>query len=255
MTATLEPPLKALVDVTACLDALLQVAGLDEASNGLIVGGRPTVAKAGLAVNASFQAIDAAIQRQCDLLITHHPASPATDAHLAGAKLARLREAGLNFYVAHGCLDTAREFGTADALARAVQVALQGTFKPDGEREFGVHGITLGNLAEFTVRVGNRLGVEPRTHKNNDGFGHVALIPGSGARPEWMGQALALGCDTLLTGEAGLFGLLFAREAGLNLVVAGHYATETPGMLALSARIARDLQLDVTFIPETIVEG
>jgi len=37
-------------------------------------------------------------------------------------------------------------------------------------------------------------------------------------------------------------------------VIAGHYATETPGVMALSARLARDLQLDVTFIPEDIVE-
>ena len=55
--------------------------------------------------------------------------------------------------------------------------------------------------------------------------------------------------------EALYFGILFAKEAGLNLVLAGHYATETPGVMALSARIAHDLQLDVTFIPEEIVES
>ena len=52
-----------------------------------------------------------------------------------------------------------------------------------------------------------------------------------------------------------MFGILFAREAGLNLVAAGHYATEAPGVMSLSARIARDLQVEVTFIPEEIVEA
>jgi putative NIF3 family GTP cyclohydrolase 1 type 2 len=52
-----------------------------------------------------------------------------------------------------------------------------------------------------------------------------------------------------------MFGLLFAKEAGINLVLGGHYATETPGIMALTACIARDLQLDVTFIPEEVVEA
>jgi putative NIF3 family GTP cyclohydrolase 1 type 2 len=52
-----------------------------------------------------------------------------------------------------------------------------------------------------------------------------------------------------------MFGILFARETHMNLVLAGHYATETPGVMALSARIARDLKLDVTFIPEDILEA
>jgi putative NIF3 family GTP cyclohydrolase 1 type 2 len=69
-----------------------------------------------------------------------------------------------------------------------------------------------------------------------------------------MAHAQALGCDTVLSGEANMFGLLFAKEAGLNLVLAGHYATETPGMMALSARLARDLHVDVTFIPEDAIE-
>ena len=68
-------------------------------------------------------------------------------------------------------------------------------------------------------------------------------------------RAQALGCDTFLSGEAGYFGLLFAKEAGLNLVLAGHYSTKVPGVMALGARIARDLHLDVTFIPEEILEG
>jgi putative NIF3 family GTP cyclohydrolase 1 type 2 len=70
-----------------------------------------------------------------------------------------------------------------------------------------------------------------------------------------MAEAQAIGCDTILTGEAIMFGILFAKEAGLNLVIAGHHATEVPGVMALSARLARDLMLDVTFIPEQIVEA
>jgi putative NIF3 family GTP cyclohydrolase 1 type 2 len=252
---TLQTTTRPLVEVKEYLDELLQVAGLDEKANGLIVGGQPMVTKVGLAVNCSFQAIDGAAQRGCELLLTHHAAWPGTDAHLAEQKHQRLRRLGINLYVAHDCLDLARGFGTADALARAVRVAVQGPFSPSDGHEIGLHGVTIGGLADFAVRVGNQLGVEPRAWKNTDSFGHVGLVPGWGGRPEWMAQAQALGCDTFLTGEALMFGILFAKEAGLNLVLAGHYASEAPGVMALSARIARDLELDVTFIPEEIVEA
>jgi putative NIF3 family GTP cyclohydrolase 1 type 2 len=252
---TLEPTTKTLVEVKEYLDDLLQVGSLDESGNGLVVGGLPSVSKVGLAVNCSLQAIDGASERGCELLITHHGAWRTTDAHLADEKYDRLRQLGINLYVAHDCLDLARGFGTADALARGVRVAVQGPFKPDGEQEFGVHGITTGHFAEFVTRVGSQLGIEPRAWKNNPSFGHVGIIAGWGGRPEWMARAQESGCDTFLTGEAGMFGILFAQEAALNLVVAGHYATEAPGVMSLSARIARDLQVEVTFIPEEIVEA
>jgi putative NIF3 family GTP cyclohydrolase 1 type 2 len=251
---TLQPITRPLVEVKEYLDDLLQVAGLDESGNGLVVGGRPLVSKAGLAVNCSFQAIEGATQRGCDLLITHHAAWPKVDQHLSGKKYDSLRQLGINYYAAHECLDLAREFGTSDALARAVRVAVQGTFDLEGEA-LAVHGMTTGHFPEFVVRVGNQLGVEPRKWKNSDSFGHVGIIPGWGGRTDWMAQAQELGCDTFLTGEASMFGILFAKETDMNLVIAGHYATETPGVMALSARLARDLQLDVTFIPEEIVEA
>jgi dinuclear metal center YbgI/SA1388 family protein len=251
---TLQTTTKSLVEVKDYLDALLKVAGLDESGNGLIVGGRPMVGKVGLTVNCSFQAIEGAAQRGCDLLISHHAAWPHIDGQLSEQKYDRLRRLGINYYAAHECLDLAREFGTSDALARAVRVSVQGTFDLEGEA-VAVHGMTTGQFAEFVTRVGSQLGTEPRRWKNTASFGHVGIIPGWGGRTDWMAQAQELGCDTFLTGETNMFGILFAKETGMNLVVAGHYATETPGMMALSARIARDLKLEVTFIPEEVVEA
>ena len=252
---SLETETKPLVEVQAYLDELLAVDGLDQDSNGLILEGQSEIGKVGLAVNCSFQAIESAHARRCNLLLTHHAAWPATDAHLAKQKYDRLRELGISLYVAHDCLDQARGFGTPDALARAVRVAVQAPFKPDGEQEFGVHGLTVGHFAEFVARVGSHLGTEPRRWKNTESFGHVAIVPGWGGRPQWIARAREAGCDTFLTGEAIMFGLLFAKEAGINLVLAGHVATETPGVMALGSRIARELKLDVTFIPEEILEA
>ena len=54
---TVEAVGKPLVEVKAYLDELLDVAGWEESSNGLVIGGRPLISKIGLAVNFSFQAI------------------------------------------------------------------------------------------------------------------------------------------------------------------------------------------------------
>jgi putative NIF3 family GTP cyclohydrolase 1 type 2 len=255
MTTSLQSSPASLASVRAILDELLQVRAFWPTGNGLVVEGRPSVSKIGLSVNLSFHAIDQAARRGCDLLVAHHPALPSTDVHLVEDKLGRLRQAGISLYLCHESLDCAREFGTADSLARAVQVAVQASFDPDGLLACAVHGITLGGFSELVTRVGNRLGVEARGWKNTGSFGHVAVIPGWGGRPAWMRRAQELGCDTVLTGEALLPGLLFAREAGINLVLAGHQATKTPGVMALATRIARDLKLEVTFIPEDLVEA
>lgn len=251
---TLETTTKPLAEVKEYLDTLLQVDGLEEGSNGLAIGGYPEISRVGLAVNCSWQAIEGAIERKCNLLLTHHAAWPPTDAYLAEQKHSRLRQAGINLYVAHECLDRAPELGTGHALARATRVAVQGSILDHDERVLGVHGLTTGHLSEFAIRVGQQLGMEPRVWKNSASFGRVAVLPGFGGRPEWMAEARSLGCDTVLTGEALMFGQLFAKEAGINLVLGGHYATEAPGVMALGTRLARDLKLDVTFIPETIVE-
>ena len=79
-TMTLATTTRPLVEVQAYLDELLKVSDLDEVGNGLLVGGRPIVGKVGLAVNCSYQAIEGAAARSCDLLITHHPAQPAVPA-------------------------------------------------------------------------------------------------------------------------------------------------------------------------------
>lgn len=252
---TLETATKELVHVKSYLDELLHVSAFDPESNGLIVGGRPTITKIGLALNCSFQAIDAAAQRNCELLVTHHAAQPATDAHLVEQKYDRLRTLGINLYVAQESLEVAGDLGPAGALARILRIAGQASFSPDGERGCGLHGTTTGHLAQFVARVGNQLGTEPRSWQNSDSFGHVAIVTGWGGKPEWMSRAQALGCDTFLTGEAGMFGILFAREAGLNLILAGHYATEAPAIMTLAARLARDLNVDVTFIPEDLIEA
>ena len=87
-------------------------------------------------------------------------------------------------------------------------------------------------LAAFAETVKAALGI-PQVLAVDGGRAvrRVLLIGGSGGSA--VEDALASGCDTLLTGEAQHHELLLAQQLGLNLLVAGHFATENPAMTGL----------------------
>jgi putative NIF3 family GTP cyclohydrolase 1 type 2 len=61
-------------------------------------------------------------------------------------------------------------------------------------------------------------------------------------------KAAAAGVDTFLTGEGSHWTFTAAEELGVNLIYAGHYATETFGVKALGAELARKFKLPWAFI-------
>ncbi len=58
-----------------------------------------------------------------------------------------------------------------------------------------------------------------------------------GAGDDLLGDAARAGADVLLTGEARFHRALEAEMLGLGLIVAGHHATERPGVEDLASRI------------------
>ena len=75
----------------------------------------------------------------------------------------------------------------------------------------------------------------------------MQLVPGKGlvraaavcggAGMDFFFDAIALGADAYVTGEAKHHELLAAADSGKTLVVAGHFATESPSMAALRQRV------------------
>ena len=57
----------------------------------------------------------------------------------------------------------------------------------------------------------------------------------TGAAGSEIERVVADGIDTFITGEAPHWAAIAAEELGINLLLAGHYATETFGVKALAA--------------------
>ena len=64
----------------------------------------------------------------------------------------------------------------------------------------------------------------------------VAIACGAG--DDFLGDAIRGGADALLTGEARYHRAIEAEEAGIALILAGHHATERPGVECLASLIA-----------------
>ncbi len=226
-----------LSDVVSFLDRLLRVKELGE-DTGLIISGEEDVEIVCGAVNLSFNSIEQAIDRDCNLLFTHHAAWKSTDADLVEVKHSRIRDAGMSWYVSHDPLDLHPEVGTAISLARVLNWEVK-KFFCDGLGVLAKPGETT-SLDALRLQIAEGINPNVQIWKQRETIDLVGIIAGWGARPEWMQLAREEGADTFLSGEAIHFGKLYAQEAKMNLLLAGHYATELPGVQSVLDRVDRE---------------
>jgi hypothetical protein len=85
-------------------------------------------------------------------------------------------------------------------------------------------------LAELAALVRKRLRVGPLQFVGTPERPVKRLAIACGSAAEFLGDAQAHHCDALLTGEARFHDCLHARDTGVALLLAGHYASERPGV-------------------------
>lgn len=179
-----------------------------------------------LAMDVTYAVIDEAEARNADLILTHHPALFAPKKKFSPAdRVYRLIEKKIAAIAAHTNLDLAPG-GVNDVLARAIGLTDISVW--EGEPDL------IGRIGSLPCPVPLRAfaaSVRDRLHANHLRFadgGHpvsrVALCSGAGGE-QWE-DLIGSGIDTLVTGEAKYHHFLEAGQAGINLIEAGHYATE-----------------------------
>lgn len=182
------------------------------------------VRKVFLALDPTQEAIAAAKEAGCQLLLTHHPLifSPEkqiNDQTETGRHILALAESGIAHIACHTNLDVA-EGGVNTCLAAYCGLETSELFA--GLGRMGEIKTTFTALKD---RLKNSL---PSPHctgvYSHEEIRKIALIGGSGG--SLLEEAIAEGCDTFVTGEAKYNHVLTAREAGINLLMLGHYETE-----------------------------
>ncbi|WP_248515221.1 Nif3-like dinuclear metal center hexameric protein [Salinarchaeum laminariae] len=240
------------------LDDALDVAAyadVDASPNGLQVGSEDgTVERVAFAVDAANATIEAAIEWNADMLVTHHGIIWGSLDRVTGRahdRIAPLIENEVGLYVAHLPLDGHPNLGNAARLADRLELGNRAPFGEHGPKHVGQRGVLPEPMAleELATELSTELptgerGVQVLDH-GPEMVSNVAIVTGSGA--DWLGEATAAEADVLLTGEGKQKVYHESREAGVNVILAGHYATETGGVQALQS-LAEEWGMTTTYI-------
>ena len=74
----------------------------------------------------------------------------------------------------------------------------------------------------------------------------VGIVTGAGGST--LPEARTAGLDALITGEAGHHSAVDAREAGVSLLLGGHYATEVGGVRAVASLLEDRFGVQCRFV-------
>lgn len=224
------------------------------AHNGLQVAGDRDVGSVAAAVDGSVASIEAAVGSGADLMVVHHGLFWGGSAPVTGPLYRRLRpllQNGVALYSAHLPLDAHAEVGNcallADALGltertsfaayKGVEVGWWGTFSEP--RSIDALSGALADAVSGPVQV---IAGGPKQVRR------VGVVTGGGA--SFLREAAELGLDALVTGEAPHHTYIDAMEAGIHVLLGGHYATETFGVKALATHVAERFDLQWHFIDQ-----
>jgi len=235
-----------LDSVVARLDDRLRTdayADVDASANGLQVDGPSEVSRAALAVDAARATAETAVDRGADLLVVHHGLAWGGLDRVTGRtydRLAPLFAGDCALYVSHLPLDGHPELGNAAGVCDVLGAAEREPFGALGSETVGLRGRVDGRPVEGLVdRLESELAPERGVHLLPFGpetVERVAVVTGSGV--DWLDEAAAAGADLFVTGEGKQQVYHEAREAGVNVALAGHYATETFGVRAVGDLLA-----------------
>ena len=248
-----------LQEIVAHLDQYLRIAEIPDepnAVNGLQAENRSgQVSRIVAAVDASLATILAVNRDPArddhPLLLVHHGLFWEGNLPLTGRRYRRvnaLLESDIALYSAHLPLDVHPDVGNNSTLARQLGLSALEPFDSYRGIALGVRGSLPAAIPRelFAVAVERLLGAP------------VRLIPGGPAHSDRIGiitggaggriaAARQAGLDTFLTGEGAHHTYFDATELGVNVIFAGHYATETVGVKALAAALGQRFALPWEF--------
>lgn len=206
------------------------------------------------ALDLRREVIQEAVNRHCQLVVTHHPIlfrgrKNLCETDAEGRMLCDLIRSNLSMIAAHTNFDNASP-GVNDALAEAVGLkevrALESGMRVGKvqERDFGA----------FCGAVQRALGGPTRCYgAMTRPVRCVAVLGGAGE--DYVSVAREAGADVYLTGEIAYHKALDAVDNGMGIIEAGHAATEHPAisLLCRGLQKASDaLQYDIRVLQSEV---
>ena len=245
-----------LGELTAYLDKLLDVSLFrDSAHNGLQVEASTTVSQLCTAVDISLAAVEQAVRAGADALLVHHGLLWGQTAPLIGrlgGVVRALCQGGLSLLAYHLPLDAHPTLGNNACLADLLDLTGREPFGHYKGQVIGVAGAlpSATDRDALRARLADQHGAAARLHAHGpeQQVRRIAVVSGCACDEALLSEVRAAGVDLLVTGEVLHESWHVARELGINLIAAGHYATETHGVRALGDALAKHYGVKVQFL-------
>lgn len=207
-------------------------------NSGLLIGdAEREVSRCMLALDVTKDVLEDAVREKADLIVTHHPVifNPLKRFCAGDIPYECIRR-GIAVISSHTCLDKAED-GVNDVLVKLLSL----------------RDVSVLENADGIVRVGVLENARSpyefaETCKALLGAGGVRAVLGkcpvktvavcSGAGGSFTELILSYGCDAYLTGEVKHHEAVMAKNAGITLVDAGHFETETVVLPKLTEELA-----------------
>ena len=211
---------------------------------GVLVGDKDKeVKKIGFTLDLTSEVLANAIEKNVDLIITHHPIIFRPQKSFLKGNLAfDLAVSGICAISAHTNFDCA-DGGVNDVLCELLGITdVQGV--PD--EECSVPMARIGEIEpmtslEFAKKIADVLGTSCRVADAENLIRKVAVCGGSG-HDDFVFTSAEMGADAIVTGEIKHHIFLAAKEIGITAIQAGHYETENPAVTALMKYIQNEFK-------------
>ena len=215
-------------------------------NSGLLVGDlNGNVTKIAVALDITQAAITTAKKLGAELIVSHHPVIFKAQKQFRVGNLAyELAAAGISALCAHTNLDAA-EGGVSDVLAQRLAFTI---FSPYPCRTPPCRCSEWERLrtfpmqpSEFAQSVKEKLNCTMvRYVAGRQAVRSVVVCGGAGC--SLLDEAISLGADAFVTGDASHHDFLNAAEAGITLVAAGHFNTEDVVIEPLAKKLAENFR-------------
>jgi dinuclear metal center YbgI/SA1388 family protein len=246
-----------LRQITAYLDILLP-SGVytDRSQNGLQVDAQnEDVKKIAVAVDSGLSVIEKAVELKAELLIVHHGLFWSTAELLSGPlgrKISKLMRNGCSLYASHLPLDGNMELGNAAQLAKLLNLKDISAWCLYAGSTIGAAGnienpCSLEDIEKNIRRLGS-MGPFLTFPFGKKQIRSIGIVTGSGTSA--IPVCAESKVDLLISGEPKQEAYHTAKELQVNVLFAGHYATETFGVKAVADRLKQEFSLETFFIDE-----
>ena len=229
---------------------------------GLMVGDREKeVKKVLLALDCTLKVVEEAKENNVDLIITHHPLifrrpNNITTDTIQGRKIIELIKNDISLYSSHTNLDSAKS-GLNDSIPKLLGYDSSEILEVNKRDEKAGLGriVTLDKpttLDEIVDNVKKSLNINNlRVVKGKEEVNKIAIINGSGQ--DFIGKAVSKGADCIITGDTTYHFASDYKEMGINIIDAGHFASEQIVFFNVMKNII-DKFTDIEFILSKVEE-